>query len=176
MHKFLKKCKKAFKDKDLILYKGKYPYNEKDNIINNKSRGSLTTEQLFVCNLLLKRDYFFMVEKKIKHGGLNNNNHYLDILVKGKYHFFDLEIDGLHHNKIKAQKRKDLKKEGFILKNHDIITIRIKNSVVNDYINDRVEKLDEKLSLLNKKRFNRFNKDFYVAENIGTIKRKLSEL
>lgn len=170
MYKFLKKCQKVFKDKNLILYKGKYPFNPKTNM----GRGSLTTEQLFVCNLLIKKGYFFVIEKKIICP--HRNHYYIDILAKGKHHFFGIEVDGLHHNKIKSQTRRDLIKEKFILEFHNILTIRIKNSIVNDYINDKVEKLDKKLKLLNKRKFNFLTKDLFVAESIGTINKKLDEL
>lgn len=169
-YKFLKRCKKVFKDKDLILYKGKYPFNP----ITNKGRGSLTTEQLLVCTLLYKNNIPFIIEKKII--SPEYNHFYIDIFVKGKYHFFGIEIDGLHHDKIKSQKRRDLKKEKFILKFHNIITIRIKNCIVNDFINDKIDELDEKFKQLNKKHFNCLNKHIFIAEQIGNIKRKLSEL
>jgi len=161
---FLKKCQKTFNKHNLRPYKGLYPFCYEEN----KDRAPMITrQQLFVCDILLEKKIPFIIEYKIQAESFGN--FYCDILAKGKYHFFDIEIDGRQHELVKRQLVRDLKKELFLLKHHNIITIRIPNKIIDNYDNEP-KQLIKKLNSLKIKL-----EDKNFSEEIGYLKKELYE-
>ena len=157
---YLELCKKAFDKHNLKLYKGLYPACFEDN----KGRsGEPTRQQFKVCDILLRNKIPFILEHKIK--SAIHGHFYCDIFAKGKYHFFDIEIDGEHHYTLKSQIKRDCLKEEFLLKNHSIITIRIPNKIVD---NDLL--LMEELKTLNTQFFTKETEYHFIQEEMGAIK------
>lgn len=167
--KFLKKCKKAFKNKNLILLNGLYPF---DPLIKRKGV-YLTPEQFSICDLIKQKEFPFVIEQKIN--APIYNHFYIDILVKTKYHLISFEIDGGHHLTNKQQQKRDLKKAWFILNKHEIITVRILNKRVREY-EQNPKIVDDALQFLNKKLFSKKNKHIKIAEIIGEINKKIRDV
>lgn len=166
MNSFLKKCKKAFSNKNLILLYGKYPFD--NSIIRDGC--FLTKEQRFICNLIIKTGLPFIIEYKIN--APHRNHYYCDILVKTKYHLISFEVDGRQHYTQKAQRKRDLRKALYLLDKHDIYTIRIKNEKVNNYLEDS-SYVDYALSFLYKNLFENKPSHIVKSERIGEIKKRI---
>lgn len=170
--KFLKKCQKAFKDNDLRLYIGLYPFNP----ITNKKRlknntNFITIHQKTVCDLILETGLPFIVEHKTI--AKEFNHFYTDILVKTKYHLLSFEIDGKPHYTQKAPRKRDLKKAKYILKYHNIYTFRIRNACVDDYINGDKDRLNQILKFLHRNLFENKSEHIVKSERIGEINKRI---
>jgi len=169
MNKFLKKCQKAFKNKNLILLYDKYPFD--NSIIRDGC--FLTKEQRFICNLIIEIGLPFVIEYKIN--APEFNHFYIDILVKTKYHLISFEIDGPQHSTQKEQKIRDLKKAIYILKHRNIFTIRIKNERINNYL-ENPKIVNDALKFLNKRLCSKNNEAIYKAGLIGDMNKKIREV
>lgn len=167
---FLKKCKKEFNKYDLKLYKGKYPFSHSDN--KGRTNIIITPQQEFICDLLFERGYLFIIEYKIIASCCNH--FYCDILVKGKHHLFDLEIDGKQHNFIKSIKVKDYRKDVYLMRHEEIFTIRLKNEVIDNYYTDKKPVLGQ-LQILNKFFYDKEPKGIFIAGEIGKMEKRIRE-
>ncbi|MCK5632722.1 hypothetical protein KAH94_03165 [bacterium] len=177
-NKFLENCKKVFNQNNLVLYEGKYPFNKKAN--EKRDNIDITPQQKFVCNLLIDRKIPFIIEYKILASFCNH--FYCDILAQGKYHIFDIEIDGKQHLFQKSTIISDLKKDKYLMFHREIFTIRIDNDIVDDYYSNP-EALEEKLKYLNYKLYAENGKGhgkikekhIYIAEKIGGINKRIRD-
>jgi len=162
--KYLAECKKIFNKHNLKFFKGKYPFCYEDNIGREKT----TPQQDFVCDLLLKKGYHFIVEYKTI--AQVYNHFYSDILVKGKHHLISLEINGKHHSS-KFHRIRDLKKATHLVEYKKIYTIEIDNEIVDNYYNNK-QPLEDKLKGLNFLLFDGINKTErrYISEKLGYLK------